>query len=114
MKKRIYQKCEVNIFNPENGSIYIDLIEDRGKIKKITKNLTEVFGYSREDMISFNINLFMPRIYGRFHRRFLSNFIEKGQIKLLKEKERVVFGKNKKKFIFPVNVRLKAEHLLEN
>lgn len=26
----------------------------------------------------------------------------------------MIFAKNKKKFIFPVNVRLKAEYLLEN
>jgi hypothetical protein len=53
----------------------------------------------------------MPRLFGKYHAKFLSNFIDKGRIKLLKEKNRVVFGKNKKKFIFPVNVRLKTEHL---
>ncbi len=58
-------------------------------------------------MISYNINLFMPRLFGRYHARFLSNFIEKGKIKLLKENNRVIFAKNKKKFIFAVNVRLK-------
>lgn len=65
-------------------------------------------------MVGFNINLFMPTIYGKNHAKFLSNFIDKGRIKLLKEKERIVFGKNKRKFIFPVNARLKAEHLLDN
>lgn len=65
-------------------------------------------------MINFNVNMFMPRLFGRFHAKFLSNFIEKGKIKLLKEKSRVVFGKNKKKFIFPINVTLKTEHLLKN
>jgi hypothetical protein len=75
MKKRIYQKLEVNVFGPENGAIYIDLIEERGKIKKMTKNISDIFGYSKEDMISYNINLFMPRLFGRYHARFLSNFI---------------------------------------
>lgn len=65
-------------------------------------------------MIGFNINLFMPTIFGKNHAKFLSNFIDKGRIKLLKEKDRIIFAKNKKKFIFPVNVRLKAEHLLDN
>lgn len=65
-------------------------------------------------MVTFNINRFMPNLFAKHHNRFLSNFIEKGKIKLLKEKERVIFAKNKKKFIFPINARLKAEYLLEN
>ena len=89
-------------------------MEERGKIKKITRNIGEFFGHAREDMVGFNINLFMPTIFGRNHARFLSNFIDKGRIKLLKEKERIIFAKNKKKFIFPINIRLKAEHLLDN
>ena len=88
------------------------MVEERGKIKKITRNVSDFFGYAREDMVGFNINLFMPTIFGKNHARFLSNFIDKGRIKLLKERDRVIFAKNKKKFIFPVNIRLKAEHLL--
>lgn len=80
----------------------------------MTSNLCGAFGYSKEDMIGFNINLFMPTIFGKNHAKFLSNFIDKGRIRLLKEKVRVVFAKNKKKFIFPANIRLKAEHLLDN
>lgn len=74
----------------------------------MTRNLCPAFGYAKEDMIGFNINLFMPTIFGKNHGKFLSNFIDKGRIKLLKEKVRVIFAKNKKKFIFPVNARLKA------
>ena len=62
-------------------------------------------------MIGFNINLFMPTLFGKYHAKFLSNFIDKGRIKLLKERTRMVFGRNKKKFIFPINIRLKTEHL---
>lgn len=59
-------------------------------------------------MVGFNINLFMPTHFGKYHARFLSNFIDKGRIKLLKEKIRVVFGKNKQKYIFPINIKLKT------
>lgn len=62
-------------------------------------------------MVGFNINLFMPALFGKYHAKFLSNFIDKGRIKLLKERTRVVFGRNKKKFIFPINIKLKTEHL---
>jgi len=59
-------------------------------------------------MLGFNINLFMPTLFGKYHAKFLSNFVDKGRIKLLKSKNRMVFGKNKKKFIFPFNVQLKT------
>ena len=98
----------MNVFSSEYGAIYIDLIEERGKIKKLTQNICDAYGYNKEDMVSFNINQFMPNIFGRFHAKFLSNFIEKGKIKILKEKQRILFAKNKKKFIFPLNVRLKT------
>lgn len=46
--------------------------------------MCDAFGYNREEMIGFNIKRFMPNIYARYHDRFLSNFVEKGKIKLLK------------------------------
>jgi hypothetical protein len=65
-------------------------------------------------MLGFNINLFMPTLFGKHHAKFLSNFIDKGRIRLLKERTRVVFGRNKRKFIFPLNIKLKTEHLQQN
>jgi PAS domain S-box-containing protein len=84
------------------------LVQERGRIKKITRNISEFFGYAKEEMVGFNINLFMPSLYGKYHAQFLSNFIDKGRIKLLKERARVVFAKNKRKFIFPINIKLKT------
>ncbi len=84
------------------------MVQERGRIKKITRNIAEFFGYGREEMVGFNINLFMPSMYGKYHAQFLSNFIDKGRIKLLKERARVVFAKNKRKFIFPINIKLKT------
>jgi hypothetical protein len=75
LKKRIYQKNEANIFSPEYGSIYIDLVEERGKILNLTSNICEAFGYSREEMIAFNIRRYMPTIFARHHDKFLSNFV---------------------------------------
>jgi hypothetical protein len=47
MKKRFFHKTEVNIFSPEYGAIYIDLIEERGKIKKLSQNVCDLYGYSK-------------------------------------------------------------------
>ena len=81
----------------ESGIIYIDLVEERGKIRKITRSVSDFFGYAREDLVGFNINLFMQAIFSKNHARFLSNLKDKGRIRLLKEKDRVIFAKNKKR-----------------
>ena len=112
MKKRLLLKSEGEVVSSDSGIIYIDLVEERGRVRKITNNIADFFGYAKEDIINSNINQFMPSMFGKAHGKFLSNFIDKGRIKLLKERKRIVFGKNKMKFIFPVNVRLKTEHLL--
>lgn len=90
------------------------MVEERGKIKKITKNICEAFGHNYEDMVSYNINQFMPNIFSKYHHKFLINFIEHGKIKILADKKRMIFAKNKNKFIFPTIVRMKTEHLLNN
>jgi hypothetical protein len=56
----------------------------------------------------------MPRLFGKNHHKFLTNFIELGKIKILADKKRMLFGKNKNKYIFPVLARLRTEHLLNN
>lgn len=113
IKKRLFEKSEVDVFSSEHGTIYIDLIEERGKILKITRNVCSMFGYPKNEMMEMNIDGYMPSIFARCHDRFLCNFIEKGEITLLKEKQRIIFGKNKKHFIFPFNIRLKVENTNE-
>lgn len=67
-----------------------------------------MYGNTYEDMLYFNINQFMPRIFGKNHHKFLSNFIEMGKIKILADKNRILFAKNKEKFIFPLKARLRT------
>jgi hypothetical protein len=53
----------------------------------------------------------MPYIFGRYHDKYLRNFIDKGSIGMLREKERIFFARNSHKFILPITVRLKVEYL---
>lgn len=39
LRRRLFEKEDQDIFSPEYGVIYIDLVEERGKIKKLTKNV---------------------------------------------------------------------------
>jgi hypothetical protein len=107
----LIQKAEGENFDEEQGVIYIDLVDERGRIKKMTTPISQMFGFSKEDMLGFNIKGFMPATFGSHHEMFISNFIDKGKIRLLMTRDVVVFGKNKKMFIFPINLRLKTEHL---
>jgi hypothetical protein len=50
-------------------------VEEKGRIKNLTKNMCGLFGYPKEDMTSMNINQFMPRLFGYHHAKFLNNFI---------------------------------------
>jgi hypothetical protein len=51
----------------------------------------------------------MPNIFGRAHDKFLKNFIEKGSLKMLKQKETMLYARNANKFMVPVVVKLKAD-----
>lgn len=109
------QKYDMDVFSPEFGIIYIDLAgTEKGKIKKVTKTVCDFYGTKIEEMVSCNINQYMPKIYSIFHNRFLSNFIENGKINILKSRERMLFGKNRRKFIFPINATIKTEHLFND
>ena len=50
LKKRLLLKAEGESISSDHGIIYIDLVEERGKIKRMTRNISDFFGYAREDM----------------------------------------------------------------
>lgn len=42
---------------------------------KITRNVCDLFGYPKNEMVEMNIDGYMPSIFARCHDRFLCNFI---------------------------------------
>lgn len=52
----------------------------------------------------------MPQIYAKFHDQFIDSYLNNGAEGgiINKNKERLVFGKNKSNYIFPVYLSLRA------
>jgi PAS domain S-box-containing protein len=70
-------------------------------------SMCKVFGYTKRDaLIGHEVEMLMPRIYARSHKRFLETAIQKPP-DLLTNKERLVFGKHSSGHIFPVWLSIK-------
>lgn len=65
------------------------------------------FGYSKkDDLINHDMEVLMPKIYARYHKKFLEQAIQKPP-DLLSNKERQVFGKHFSGFVFPLWLSVK-------
>ena len=51
----------------------------------------------------------MPKTIARHHNEFLKNFIENEKMNILKSDNRVLFLKNRSKFIHPIIAKIKLE-----
>jgi len=66
-----------------------------------------VFGYSKkEELVNHDVEVLMPKIYAKNHKKFLEQAIQKPP-DLLSTKERQVFGKHHSGFIFPLWLSVK-------
>ena len=61
----------------------------------------KVFGYSKkESLVGKEVEVLMPKIYSKYHKKFLEAAIQKPP-DLLSNKDKPVFGKHSSGFIFP-------------
>lgn len=53
--------------------VYISGESDRlGVITQVNMSACRVFGYSKkEDLVSHEVEILMPKIYGRYHKQFI-------------------------------------------
>lgn len=83
--------------------------EKFGVITGINLAAASLFGYNKTELINRKVNVLMPQIYSKFHDDFISNYLNNNESYLIsKQKERLVFGKNKSNYIFPVYLSLRA------
>ena len=80
--------------------------ESAGRIIEVNNSLTEVFGYSRQEVIGNNIKTLMPTIIGNSHDSFLRNYFICGKNKIL-FKTSMLFGKDKDGFAFHLSIYIK-------
>jgi PAS domain S-box-containing protein len=70
-------------------------------------SLCKVFGYvHKDDLIGKEVEVLMPRLYARTHRRFLEHAMTKPP-DAISAKERQVFGRHATGYIFPIWLSIK-------
>lgn len=64
-----------------------------------------IFGYSKKDFKTINVNDIMPKIFGTQHDNYLKVFLQH-KTKKVNSDERKLLGKNKAGYIFPILLQL--------
>jgi hypothetical protein len=68
-----------------------------------------LFGYNKTELLNRKVTVLMPGIYAKHHDSFLENYLNTGEASLIgKNKERLIFGKNKSNYIFPIYLSLRS------
>lgn len=81
--------------------------EKLGAITHCNMSMCKMFGYTKRDaLIGHDVDKLMPKIYGRVHKKFLEQAIQK-PADMLYSKERLVFGKHSSGYIFPAWLTIK-------
>ncbi|EAR96483.3 transmembrane protein, putative (macronuclear) [Tetrahymena thermophila SB210] len=87
--------------------ILVSMSTKRGKIINTKKDkILNFFGYDMNDeSLIENINQLMPNMFSKIHNQLMSNLILNGY-SVLFNGNRLVFGLNKKGFIFPLKLQI--------
>ena len=106
----IYNDLDVEVdnivesrFNDDTGFVIINLNFgiNIGNINYINKSINKIFKYENDELIGKNISILQPQSMGKFHNKFLKNYIETGKIKQI-GKNNLIYGKDKEKFLVPI------------
>ncbi|MCE2787380.1 MAG: PAS domain S-box protein [Bacteroidota bacterium] len=87
------------IFNDAIDAMII--INERGFIEQLNPSVIRLFGYNKEEMLGKNIAMLMPEPYHGQHDKFLNNYHQTGEKKVIGI-GREVSGKRKDGSIFPI------------
>jgi transcriptional regulator with PAS, ATPase and Fis domain len=70
------KQVKARLFNKKTTAILINILDEPGKINKISKNLPAVLGYSPDDLLGKSINEIIPFSIQPFHDEILLKFME--------------------------------------
>ena len=86
-----------------------------GKITDCNLSFSRIFGYNKKEILGNNISKLMPEIYAEHHDEIIQHSLEYGEdTEVLSGKDKLVFGKSKNHYIFPVWQRIIATPTLIN
>lgn len=98
-----------NVSNDGSPCVFISGESERlGHILSLNLSMCKVFGYTRkDDLLGKEVEVLMPKIYARQHRKFLESAIGKSG-EMINTRERLVFGRHASGYIFPVWLSIKS------
>ena len=78
-----------------------------GNLHSVNRLAVSLFNYySSKEMLSLRVNDIMPQVYSIVHDGILNSFL-KNRYKSINQDERLVYGRNKNGFIFPIQLQLR-------
>jgi PAS domain S-box-containing protein len=95
-------------FDSEAGVVAISLSEaSLGNLHSVNNLAARLFSYfSSKEMLSLRVNDIMPEVYSVVHDDILNSFL-KNRYKSINQDERLLFGRNRNGFIFPLQLQLR-------
>ena len=119
------ENINTNNFNTSDENQYIILSSDKvylllikekfALINKITLGVCMIFGYSKAELLGKHIDILMPEPYHNSHNEILTNklkdyikmitYSKKGRTHKIQPKEVFAFGKNKSRYLVPLNFK---------
>jgi len=83
--------------------------DNYGIITSCNLQASSIFGYNKTELINRRVNVLMSQVFSKFHDAFLENYLNSGESAIIgKNKQRMVFGKNKSNYILPIYLSIKA------
>ena len=111
-----YQLNFYNIlFGKETGIIIIN--GDQGKegiIEKVNKEIENIFLYSTDELKGMNISQLMPKIFEEQHTKFMQNYFNIGEKKIIDNKDFKTYAKDKSNSIVLIKKNVKLFPMLNS
>ena len=111
-----YQLNFYNIlFGKETGIIIIN--GDQGKegvIEKVNKEIENIFLYSLDELKGMNISQLMPKIFEEQHTKFIQNYFNIGEKKIIDNKDFKTYAKDKSNSIVLIKKNVKLFPMLNS
>lgn len=93
----------------EEAADGIITIDEQGIVQSFNNTAAKIFGYTSAEVIGKNVNLLMPEPFHSAHDRYISNFVQTGQKKIIGI-GREVSGLRKNGETFPMDLAVSEVH----
>ena len=70
------KEIKTQLFSEGTSVIFLNVLEDVGKISRVSKNIPAVLGYSSSELLGISINEILPEGLRKYHDSMLNRFVE--------------------------------------